>query len=298
MAILEEARSLGLEVVGHIPVRVTVKDAISAGMHTAEHFKGYIDDGNLQISGEDWLTPSIDMNMFLTPTFYAYREHQRAAVAQEIIDQSAHMVLPHRSMAWKRYAEQEADELTQLRQTIRPKSEEIFKTLLPHNMKWLAGTDSGGYELMVPGEALIEELEIMEGLGLSPLEALRSATTRAAQAMNWSDRIGHIAPGMSADLILLERNPLEAVSNLRTLQAVMVRGIWLPDPASLVVNAEIVDSAATGVDREQFEAAVELAEEHAAAGYAQSTLSLDMWINLAEELGATDLAVRLRVLGK
>ena len=103
---------------------------------------------------------------------------------------------------------------------------------------------------------------------------------------------------MSADLILLERNPLEAVSNLRTLQAVMVRGIWLPAPASLVVNAEIVDSAATGVDREQFEAAVELAEEHAAAGYAQSTLSLDMWTNLAEELGTMDLAVRLRALGK
>ena len=298
MAILDETRSLGLEVVGHIPVRVKVKDAISAGMHTAEHFKGYIDDSNLQISGEDWLTPSIDMNMFLTPTFYAYREHQRAAAAQEIIDQSAHMVLPHRSMAWKRYAEQEADELTQLRQTIRPKSEEIFKTLLPHNIKWLAGTDSGGYELMVPGEALIEELEIMEGLGLSPLEALRSATTRAAQAMNWSDRIGHIAPGMSADLILLEQNPLEAISNLRTLKAVMVRGIWLPDPASLVVNAEIVASAASGVDRGKFAAAVELAEEHAAAGYAQSTLSLDMWTNLAEELGATDLAVRLRALSE
>ena len=151
---------------------------------------------------------------------------------------------------------------------------------------------------MVPGEALIEELEIMEGLGLAPLEALRSATSRAARAMGWSDRTGHIAPGMSADLILLKKNPLETVSNLRTLQAVMVRGIWLPHPADLVVNGESLDRSATDVDRRQLEEAVELAEKHAAAGYAQSTVSLDIWIGLAEEHGETDLADRLRVLGQ
>jgi len=298
MAILDEAHSLGLEVVGHIPVRVKVSEAITAGMHTAEHFKGYIDDSNLKISKEDWLTPSIDSDMYLTPTFYTYREHQRAAAAQEILDESANLVLPHRHLAWQRYAEQEADRLTRLRQTIRPKSEEIFEALLPHNIKWLAGTDSGGYELMVPGQALIEELEIMERLGLTPLEALRSATSRAAQAMSWSDRTGHIAPGMSADLIILKKNPLETVSNLRTLQAVMIRGIWLPHPADLVVNGEFLDHSATAVGRRQFAAAVELAEEHAAAGYAQSSLSLDMWISLAEELGETDLADRLRALSK
>ena len=298
MAIVDEAHSHGLEVVGHIPVRVKVTDAIKAGMHTAEHFKGYIDDSILEISEEDWLTPSIDMEMYLTPTFYAYREHQRGVAAQEVLDNSANMVLPHRHLAWQRYAEQEADELTRLRQTILPKSEEIFKTLLPHNIQWLAGTDSGGYELMVPGEALIEELEIMEDLGLTPLEALRSATTRAARAMNWTNRIGNIAPGMSADLILLEQNPLETVSNLRTLQAVMIRGIWLPDPASLIVNGESINRSDTSVDRQQFEDAVRLAEKHAAAGYAQSTLSLATWNRVAEEIGATDLADRLRALNE
>jgi len=298
MGIIDEAHRLGLEVVGHIPVRVKVSEAIAAGMHTAEHFKGYIDDSNLEISGDDWLTPSTDMDMYLTPTFYAYREHQRAAAAQKILEDSGNRVLPHRHVAWQRYVEQEADRLTRLRQTILPKSEEIFRTLSPYNVKWLAGTDSGGYELMVPGEALVEELEILQGLGLSPLEALRSATTRAAQAMSWTDRTGHIAPGMNADLILLSRNPLESVSNLRTLQAVMVRGIWLPDPASLVVNGASIDVSATAVGRRQFEEAVTLSEQHAAAGYAQSTMSLDLWISLAEELGETDLADRLRVLSE
>lgn len=298
MAIIDEAHSLGLDVVGHIPVRVKVHEAITAGMHTAEHFKGYIDDSTLQISDEDWLTPSIGMDMYLTPTFYAYREHQRGDAAQAILDESAAMVLPHRRLRWQRYVEQKPDRLTRLRQTIRPKSEEIFKTLVPHKIKWLAGTDSGGYELMVPGEALIEELEIMEGLGLTPLEALRSATTRAAQSMGWSDRTGHIAPGMSADVILLNKNPLETVSNLRTLQAVMIRGIWLSDPRALVVNGDNIDRSDTTLDRRQLEEAVRMAEQHAAAGYAQSTLSLAMWNGLAEEIGATDLADRLSALGE
>lgn len=296
MAILDEALSLGVDVVGHIPVRVKVSDAIKAGMHTAEHFKGYIDDSNLEISDEDWLTPSIDMDMYLTPTFYAYREHKRAAAAQEIIDDSADMVLPHRRLAWKRYAEQQADELTQLRQTIRPKSEEIFRALLPQSNNWLAGTDSGGYELMVPGEALIEELEIMEGLGLTPLEGLRSATSRAAQAMDWSDRTGHIAPGMSADMILLDKNPLESISNLRSLQAVMIRGIWLSDPASLVVNGEDLDRSATVLDKRQFEELVQLAERHVAMGYAQSSMSAELWAVLADELGELEWGARLRAL--
>ena len=49
------------------------------------------------------------MDMYLTPTFYAYREHQRAAAAQKILEDSGNRVLPHRHVAWQRYVEQEAD---------------------------------------------------------------------------------------------------------------------------------------------------------------------------------------------
>ena len=75
--------------VGHIPVRVKVNDAIAAGMHTAEHFKAHINDSSLEISKYDWLTPSIDMEMYLTPTFYSYRAHQRG-VAARILESLRH----------------------------------------------------------------------------------------------------------------------------------------------------------------------------------------------------------------
>ncbi len=296
MAIVDEAHRGGLDVVGHIPVRVSVADAIDAGMVTAEHFKGYIDDSVLEISTSDWQTPTEGAAIYHTPTFYAYREHLRGGDAQSVIDASADYVLPHRRINWRRYANMEADGITRLRQTIRPKSEEIFNTLSPIFGNWLAGTDSGGYNLMVPGEALIEELEILQELGLSPLEALRSGTTRAADAMEWSDRVGQISPGFQADLLLLERNPLESVTNLRSLQTTIVRGQVIDDPQSIIENGSELDLSATHIDLEDFESAVATAELHAAAGYAQSSLSLALWIELAETLSRPDLAERLSAL--
>ena len=149
---------------------------------------------------------------------------------------------------------------------------------------------------MVPGEALIEELEILQELGLSPLEALRSATTRAAGAMNLSDRIGRIAPGFQADLLLLERNPLESVANLRSLRATIIRGRLIDNPKSIIENGSALDLSATHIDPEELESAVSAAEQHAAVGYAQSSISLAVWIELAETLSRPDLAERLRAL--
>ena len=149
---------------------------------------------------------------------------------------------------------------------------------------------------MVPGEALIEELEILEDLGLSSLEALRSGTTRAADAMNWSDRIGQISPGFQADLLLLERNPLESVANLRSLRATIIRGRLIDNPQSIIENGSALDLSATHIDLEDLESAVSTAEQHAAAGYAQSSMSLALWIDLAETLSRPDLAERLRAL--
>lgn len=295
-AIVDEAHRLGLDVVGHIPVRVSVAEAIDAGMLTAEHFKGYIDDSVLEISTQDWQSPTEGAAIYLTPTFYAYREHLRGDDAQRVIEASSHYVLPHKKIDWRRYASMEADKLTRLRQTIRPKSEEIFKALSPVFHNWLAGTDSGGYNLMVPGEALIEELEILEELGLSPLEALRSATTRAADAMNWSDRVGQIAPGFQADLLLLNRNPLESVANLRSLRATTIRGRLIDDPKGLIENGSALNVSVTHINIKDLEAAVATAEQHAAAGYAQSSMSLALWIELAETLSRPDLAERLRAL--
>ena len=93
----------------------------------------------------------------------------------------------------------------------------------------LAGTD------MAPmGFALHGELERLVGAGLSELEALRTAISNPARFLevgrrpHWLEEpLGRIAPGYVADLVVLDRNPLEDIRNTRSIHAVVSRGRWL-----------------------------------------------------------------------
>jgi imidazolonepropionase-like amidohydrolase len=86
-----------------------------------------------------------------------------------------------------------------------------------------AGTDTPiNYSL--PGYALHSELEMLVRAGLPPLEAIRAATIRPAEFFGLDARMGTIAPGMRADLVLLTADPLVEISNTRRIEAVVTRG--------------------------------------------------------------------------
>lgn len=86
-----------------------------------------------------------------------------------------------------------------------------------------AGTDTPiGYA--IPGYSLHTELEVLVAGGLSPIEALRAATERPAQFLNLQDRMGAVNAGMLADLVLLDANPLQAISNTRKINKVISKG--------------------------------------------------------------------------
>jgi imidazolonepropionase-like amidohydrolase len=78
--------------------------------------------------------------------------------------------------------------------------------------------------------ALHQELELLVKAGLSPLEAIRAATSAAAEFMGVEDRVGAIRPGMEADLVLLDANPLADIRNTRRICAVIVRGLLTRTP--------------------------------------------------------------------
>lgn len=80
----------------------------------------------------------------------------------------------------------------------------------------------------VPGFSARRELEYMVAAGLTPYEALAMGTSNSAEYFDAEDAWGTVAPGRSADLILLEANPLEDISNVWQQAGVMVRGRWLP----------------------------------------------------------------------
>jgi hypothetical protein len=92
----------------------------------------------------------------------------------------------------------------------------------------LAGTDAFGVPIVPPGQSMHAELDILVEAGLSPYEALRTATMEPARFLGREGQFGVIAPGARADMVLVAANPLYDLVTLREPQAVVLAGRWLP----------------------------------------------------------------------
>lgn len=92
------------------------------------------------------------------------------------------------------------------------------------------GTDAGtGGMGIVPGFSIHDELRILTENGFTPYEAITTATVNAskvAQAMTGKDEFGTVEVGKRADLILVNKNPLDDIANIRDLRGVMASGRW------------------------------------------------------------------------
>jgi len=102
-------------------------------------------------------------------------------------------------------------------------SRQIVKTLHAAGVRILAGTDAPMPQVY-PGFALHKELELLVEAGLSPVDALRSATIWPAEFLGMSDSLGSIAAGKRADLLLLDGNPLSDISQTQRIRAVVLDG--------------------------------------------------------------------------
>jgi imidazolonepropionase-like amidohydrolase len=90
-------------------------------------------------------------------------------------------------------------------------------------VRMLAATDAVVW-YVVPGFSLHDELELFVQAGLTPMEALQTATRNPAIYLGLSDELGTVEQGKKADLVLLDANPLESISNTKKINAVLVRG--------------------------------------------------------------------------
>jgi len=79
----------------------------------------------------------------------------------------------------------------------------------------------------IPGFSIHHELEELVDVGLTPYEALRTSTILPHEFLGEFDEAGTIEVGKRADLVLLEKNPLEEIRNTQKITGVMIRGKWL-----------------------------------------------------------------------
>jgi len=85
-----------------------------------------------------------------------------------------------------------------------------------------AGSDAAN-QLLIPGYSLHEEMALLVGAGLTPLEAITAATRRGAQLLR-ADSLGLLAPGKVADLVVVSGNPARTIAATRNIAMVIIRG--------------------------------------------------------------------------
>lgn len=113
------------------------------------------------------------------------------------------------------------------RQKVLEKETELVGRMHAAGVGLLAGSDTPS-PLVLAGESIHDELELFVKAGLSPADALRTATLNPAKCLKMEKDLGAIEAGRYADLVLLERNPLADIRHTRTIEAVWVGGRRVP----------------------------------------------------------------------
>ena len=243
--VLEEARALGLTVSGHTPegVRepgiplqrdflISFTSVLDDGFLTIEHTESIVWHGlrdrlnaerMQQLAGE-----MAQAGVVVTPTLIAHDNLVRVAESG-----GAYLERAGVETLNPLYVRIDADVYAYwARQdpTVREEARRQFyrqATGIMHEagVTLIAGTDAGIFTNL-PGRSMTRELELLVMSGLSPHAALQTATANGAQVLGLTDR-GRIAPGLRADLVLVNGDPLSDVSVVEFPDAVMVNGIWL-----------------------------------------------------------------------
>jgi len=221
-AIAAHARRLDIPFAGHVPNGVTGLEALAAGQRSLEHLTGvppaatpgFDSTARALVERGAWVTPTLLVYWTLAHREDdAVRNDPRAAT----ISASAREFWEYQKTGWSGDMTIPAMErgLAMMRGSVG--------ALASAGVKLLAATDLA-FVYTYPGSSLHEELSLLVGAGLSPLQALAAATIEPARFLGRERELGSIAPGMLADLVLLDADPLADIANTRRIAAVVANG--------------------------------------------------------------------------
>jgi len=158
-----------------------------------------------------------------TPNVVAYRD---VVTAQEILADTSRMRFVPEVIRRNWQAMLSTDLYREMQSVLRPLVplySENARLLNEAGVVLLAGTDVG-IPALIPGISLHEELELLVEAGLTPPEALRTATINPARVLGLADSLGSVEVGKLADLVLLDADPLADIRNTQRIRAVVADG--------------------------------------------------------------------------
>ena len=208
-AIVKAARARGIPFVGHVPHRVGLEHVLAAGQSSVEHLGGYelaLGAGARGVFG--W--PQVDTAGM-------------AALARRTSD--AGVTVCPTLVVLRALAERNLSPPAQVRE--RDNTRAMVRALVGAGVRIVAGTDAG-VQAVGYGSSLHDELAEYVAAGLTPYQALRTATVAAAEFLGVDGQVGTVAEGRRADLLLVAANPLLDPATARAPVGVVLGGRWLP----------------------------------------------------------------------
>ena len=188
-AIVDEAHTQGLKVAAHAHGTEGILYAIRAGVDTIEH-SSLIDDEGIALALEKGTV--LSMNIYASE--YLLAEGEKNGVLPESLEKA-------------RY--------------VHERRRANFAKVVKAGVPLVYSTDSA----VIPHGDNAKQFSRMVDLGMTPMDAIRAATTVAAKVMGWEGETGAIAPGYHADLIAVAGDPLEDISVLENVAFVMKGGV-------------------------------------------------------------------------
>ncbi len=246
----ETANELDIPFAGHVPVAAGIATALQLGMATIDHLDGYfvallppdsyrsggfgsffdvmlaedIDESKIgdiaaaTAAAGTWNVPTqvlIELRVDATPVEDLRLRPEMKYMPPEAVN--SWVAAKERQLAERGFDADTAARAITLRRN-------LILALHEAGAGLLLGSDAPQV-FNVPGFSLHRELDVLVQSGLTPYEALATGTTAVAEFLGTNT--GTVAVGKSADLLLLDANPLEDIRNSRRIHGVMLRGEWL-----------------------------------------------------------------------
>jgi imidazolonepropionase-like amidohydrolase len=188
-AVVDEARMWGRKVAAHAHGAEAIKRALRAGVASVEH-ASLIDDEGLRLAKEKGAYLVMD----IYNDDYIMAEYKRLGYPQKILDKEA---------------------------SVGRLQRESFRRAVQAGVKLAFGTDAGVYPHGWNGKQFAKMVQ----WGMTPMQAIQSATTSAADLLGWTDRVGSIQTGRYADLVAVDGDPLRDITELERTKFVMKGGV-------------------------------------------------------------------------
>jgi imidazolonepropionase-like amidohydrolase len=227
-AVAAEAKAHGIPFAGHVPKAVGLDKVLASGQRSIEHLDGYLSFGGEPRVDQAIIDATAKSGVWNCPTLVVTDRFGHLDNPSQLDSTPG---LEYVSAAIRQRWDPKQDFRLQrwtpeMFANMRAKNElahKLVADLSKAGARLVLGTDTGN-PYVVPGFAVHDELALLVKSGLTPWQALRMATTAAAELVDKPGSFGVIAANARADLLVIDHDPLRDIGALARPSIVVVRG--------------------------------------------------------------------------